>query len=164
MAIRLKSGEKIKIKADFHWSSYLVASIWAGFIGMAFLGELMMLMTSSNDIGNKPTFGFLVGTFLLGNFPLLYKFLQNKCKSYVLTSERLYIEDGIISKTKKDIPNNKMNDIEMSQDIIQRLFGAGDILVLTGNDKPSRLSNIDSPEDFKDKLTEVINSRSKKAA
>jgi uncharacterized membrane protein YdbT with pleckstrin-like domain len=158
MAINLHQNEQIKISAKIHWSSYLIVGIWAGIFALSLIGQLLGAHSNNNTSG---TFFF---TAFIGFFPLTYRILQNKGKHYILTNNRLYVENGIIAKSKKDIPIHKMNDVEMSQGIVQRIFGSGDIVVLTGNDKPTRLTNIDFPEVFKNQLTEVMRSKEQKTA
>jgi len=160
MGISLRTNEEVKVTANFHWTSYVRVGSWAAFMTLAALGQVIAL------VQNKPeaTGGALFGILLFGWGPLLYKLLANKCKHYVVTNQRLYVEEGILAKKKKDIPLQKVNDLEVSQGIVQRMFGAGNIFVLTGNDKPTRLTNIDNPEIFKNQISEVLGQYSKKAA
>jgi len=95
-------------------------------------------------------------TLFIGALPIFFRFLSNYCKEYVVTTERLYLEDGILAKSKKDIPLNKINDIELTQGIIQRMVGSGNLLVLTGNDKSKRLKDISNPEKFKNEVSQLL--------
>lgn len=144
MTIVLRAGEDLKIKANFHWSSYLFPGIWA------VLGTLGILGSSNQNENSSPVLMLFI--FLS---PLLYIILANRCKDFSLTNQRLYIEKGIIAKSKKDIPLQKINDIEVSQGIIQRMLGSGNIIVLTGNDKRTKLSNINNPEIFKNQISSM---------
>lgn len=158
MALKLRSQEELKIKADFHWSSYLLPAFWA------FMGLLAIIGSASNakNAGaQSPNFFMMIVIFFA---PLVYKVVANKCKDYSVTNQRLYIEEGILAKRKKDIPLQKINDLEVSQGILQRIFGSGNILVLTGNDKPTRLTNIDNPETFKNQISEITGQMSNHAS
>lgn len=157
MALKLRTNEELKIKADFHWSSYLFPGIWAAFLTLFIIG---LLAAPKTDGESTPIFWFVI----LGWAPLISKFLANKCKDYSVTNQRLYVEEGIIAKKKKDIPLQKINDLEVSQGILQRMLGAGNILVLTGNDKPTILANIDNPEAFKNQISEITGQISHKAS
>lgn len=157
MALKLRNNEELKIKADFHWSSYLFAGIWA-FFGV--IGTIGSLVGEKNQGESSPSIVMMLIVFL---GPLLYKMLANYCKDYSVTNQRLYVEEGIIAKKKKDIPLQKINDLEVNQGIIQRMLGAGNIMVLTGNDKPTKLTNIDNPETFKNQISEITGQISHKA-
>lgn len=119
-------------------------------------------------------FGILTGKFPLGFLsipllilvyygPLIYTVMKNKCKQYLVTNERLYIEEGIFNKRKRDIPLNKVNDIEVAQGVLQRFFHAGDILIMTGNDKPICLGNVAFADIFKKNIYAAIKGPQDKA-
>jgi uncharacterized membrane protein YdbT with pleckstrin-like domain len=158
MALNLRDNESLKIKANFHWSSYLIPAAWALFGALGIVGAVF----GQRPEGQQGPNILVMITVFFG--PLVYKFLSNKCKDYSVTNQRLYIEEGIISKKKKDIPLQKINDLEVNQGIIQRFLGSGNILVLTGNDKPTKLTNIDNPETFKNSISEITGQISHKAA
>jgi len=142
MAIKLRQDESVHCVANFHWSSYLWPGLWALLIGLPSLAGTVI--EGSNIV--MPAIGFA---------PILYVWLRNKTKSYVVTNQRLYVEEGILSKSKIDIPFNKINDITFNQGIIQRLLGSGSVAVMTGNDKPTKLTNLDKPEDFREALVTI---------
>ena len=89
-------------------------------------------------------------------YPFCNKWLENKCKSYVVTNQRLYLEEGVLSKSKKDIPISKINDVVLNQSLFQRIVGAGDIVILTGNDMALRIAYIDKPNEFKDAISATV--------
>lgn len=158
MAIKLRDGEEIKGEVNFHWSAFIVAKLWAG------LGVLMLLGTViaqfSDDTKNKD--GLMASGImwsLIFFSPFLYKWLQNKFKVYVVTNQRVYIEEGIVAKSKVDLPLTKINDVSLKQGVIQRMFGSGNVVILTGNDKPTIIKDIDSPDNFKDSISEMVNKR-----
>ena len=158
MAIKLKANEEIRATANFHWSSYIFAGVWAAFFCLAALVSLISVAQGKSSVGA------LVQILVIGFFPLGFRLLQNKCKHYVVTNQRLYVEQGILAKTKRDIPLNKINDLEMNQGILQRYWDAGNIFVLTGNDKPTRLTNISAADDFKAKISAMLEREEKKVA
>lgn len=157
MALNLRTNEELKIKANFHWSSYLAPGVWALFMTLGIVGAAV-----APETDGKSSSIFIMIAFGWG--PLFYKILANRFKDYSVTNQRLYVEEGILAKKKKDIPLQKINDLEVSQGIIQRMLGAGNILVLTGNDKPTKLSNIDNPEIFKNQISEITGQISHKAS
>lgn len=150
MAIQLRQEEQIQCEAQFHWSSYLAAGCWAGLMGISIIGQML----SSDSTGAA-----MFWTFILGVGPLAYVWLKNISKSYVVTNQRLYVEEGILAKSKVDIPFHKINDISSNQGVFQRMFGSGNISVMTGNDKPTTLLNLDYPENFREALSSVCHKK-----
>jgi len=152
MGIKLRTGEEIKSEVNIHWSAFILPGLWA------FLGTPSLLISLFGSHETKTgTISPWMAVIFYG--PLIYTFLKNKSKAYVITNERIYIEEGILAKSKKDIPLEKVNDFELTQGFVQRLFGAGNVMVLTGNSKPTKLTNIDSVDDFRETASALIATR-----
>lgn len=80
---------------------------------------------------------------------------------YVLTSERLITRHGLIAKSGVEIPLERITNVNFSQSVIERMLGAGDLLVESaGSGGQSRFSNIPHPDDFAALLYKVREERS----
>jgi len=65
----------------------------------------------------------------------------------VLTTERLIFRSGVVAKFGREIPLERINDVTFSQSLVERMIGAGDLLVESaGEHGQSRFSNIRDPE------------------
>ncbi|MEK2646086.1 PH domain-containing protein [Bdellovibrio sp. BCCA] len=148
MAFKLRDNEEIKMKATFHWSDYLVAGFWA------FICTPGFFVSMADDSNRMPSPVFFA---IVAYAPLLYKILKNRSKKYLITNQRLYIENGILTKTATDVPLNKINDIAFSQNFIERLFDVGSLSILTGNDKGNNVKGIVNPEGFRECLSKYCN-------
>ena len=68
---------------------------------------------------------------------------------YVLTTERLITRHGLIAKSGVEIPLERITNVNFSQGVLERMLGAGDLLVESaGSGGQSRFSNIPAPDDF----------------
>jgi len=56
-------------------------------------------------------------------------FLRWRTTEYVLTTERLITRQGIVSKSGREIPLERVNDISFRQTVLERLVGSGDLVV-----------------------------------
>jgi uncharacterized membrane protein YdbT with pleckstrin-like domain len=155
MAIKLREKEELKVEVTIHWSALILPKMLAGLGGIFFLGSIIGSVTGASSM--PVSTGLTWAIFLC--IPFVYKWIEYKAKKYIVTNQRIYIEEGVISKTKSDLPLNKINDVSMKQSLSQRMFGAGDLLLLTGNDKPTIMKNIDRPEEFKNTISEMIEKR-----
>jgi uncharacterized membrane protein YdbT with pleckstrin-like domain len=160
MSISLRSGEEIRAHAHFHWSTLIGPALFGAFFTLASIGQLMGVANAQPGSSALSAFAML----LVGWFPTAFRFLQNKCKTYVVTNQRVYVEEGIFAKMKKDIPLQKVNDLELNQTLFQRIFGSADLNVLTGNDRPTRLTNITGGESFKSQISNVVAEQLKKVS
>jgi uncharacterized membrane protein YdbT with pleckstrin-like domain len=127
---------------------YIAKIHWSNLIGPALIAAITI-----------PYVFMLPILTILGFVPLLKRIIENRFILYSMNSESVFIENGVLSKLKKEIPLRKINDIEFSQNIFQRFFGVGNILLMTGNDKPICLQYIPAVDEFKTKLSANINKK-----
>lgn len=74
-------------------------------------------------------------------------FLRWRFTMFVLTSDRLITRHGIIAKDSKEIPLERINDVAFSQGVLERIFGAGDLMIESaGETGQTRITNVRKPE------------------
>lgn len=149
MAIHLNPGEEIRIRGNIHWITYLRSSLIAA--GIIVFGLFGVMATYANN-NEPPTFGILMVWVLiavLSIVPISVRWLQNKCTTYLVTNQRVYFEEGVLSHYSSDIPLEKINDVTVRQSIFQRLLGSGTVMVLTGNDAVTEFENLANLEAFR---------------
>ena len=54
---------------------------------------------------------------------------------FVLTSQRVIFQSGVIARTRIDISLHKINVVNFHQNIFERLINAGDIIIEAGTDE-----------------------------
>ena len=59
---------------------------------------------------------------------------------YILTEDYLLINNGLLSKEYNRIPLYKVADITVRQSLLQRLYGLGDIIVISSDVTEPRLT------------------------
>lgn len=59
----------------------------------------------------------------------VFKHIDRQRNLYTLTTDRLEIEHGILSKSVRSVPISKIQDVTVSASIVQRLLGLGDIRI-----------------------------------
>jgi hypothetical protein len=80
----------------------------------------------------------------------VYRFLVWKFEQFVVTNYRILQVEGILNKRTFDSALNKVNDVLMTQSVFGRLFGYGNIEIITGSDiGVNRLDGIADPFSFK---------------
>lgn len=72
---------------------------------------------------------------------------------YVLTTERIVVRDGVVTRSSTEIPLESINNVLFSQSIVERLLGYGDVLIESaGSQGQSRLTDIPDPEAFQSEV------------
>ncbi len=85
-------------------------------------------------------------------------FLEWNNRQFLITSRRVIQVAGILSKNVTDSSLEKVNDVKLSQTFIGRLFGYGNVEILTASEMGSNLFNfIGDPVAFKKVMMDAKN-------
>ena len=97
----LPDNETIEMEISFHWTHTLVAWLY-----LLFLGWL------------------IIGVFLF-----ISMYLEKWTTERALTNRRLILKRGFIRRKTEEISFNRVEEVNLSQSILQRILGSGDIKV-----------------------------------
>jgi uncharacterized membrane protein YdbT with pleckstrin-like domain len=67
----------------------------------------------------------LVAALVKGVWPLLVW----RCTHWVFTDERVLLQDGVITRDRRDLPLARVNDHAMSQSLLDRMLGSGTMTI-----------------------------------
>ena len=88
---------------------------------------------------------------------ILWNYLSWKATYYTLTNQRVMINSGVIRKKSAYMHYNKIQDIVVSQSIMERVSYSGDIEVFGGHDNTSIiLEDIPNPGEVEDMINRMI--------
>lgn len=76
---------------------------------------------------------------------------------YVLTNRRFTLRRGILSRSGRDIPLGRVNDVSFEHNLIERMFGTGTLTVESGGERGQLvLKNIPQVERVQSELYRLI--------
>lgn len=89
----------------------------------------------SSQIVNLGAFIFCTLTCILiiPIFIGLWKWLTVKCRTYKITTERLHIQQGVLSRRSDELELYRVKDITFVQPFFLRLFGLGSLILATSD-------------------------------
>ncbi|GIE99093.1 PH domain-containing protein [Paractinoplanes rishiriensis] len=79
-----------------------------------------------------------------------------RCTHYVLTDERVLLQDGVIARERRDLPLNRINDHVVTQSFVDRLFGSGTLTVDSIGDQAAVLAAVPDAQQVQTVLYELI--------
>ena len=123
----LPENEKIELPITFHWTHLLFA--WLSL--------------------------FAMGLVVIGIFIFIAKYVEKWTTERALTNRRLIIKRGLIRRNTEEISCNRIEEVNLSQTIIQRILGSGNILVKGVGSGEILLRNIDDPLTVQKKINEL---------
>jgi uncharacterized membrane protein YdbT with pleckstrin-like domain len=116
----LQAGEQIHYKAHVHWCIFVI--------------PVLLLLVGIHYYPSSNVFEHLIGitTLPVGAFTLLRSLYLKNGTQYVVTSKRVILKQGILSRDAMELMLNKCEGLSISQGFIGRLLGFGTILLTTG--------------------------------
>ncbi len=90
-------------------------------------------------------------------FWILWNVMSWRATWYTVTSQRVQIKSGVISTKSVYMHFNKMQDIQVTQSLVQRISSSGDIEIFGGRDRTNLiLENIPKPDEVENLINQRI--------
>ena len=152
----LASGERPIKREHQHWF-ILVANAAYGII--ALVAAILLLFISGN-LGQgavKDVLGWVIVIIVVGGLGYLaWESLRWTSREFVVTTRRVLQMEGVINKRVIDSSLEKINDAILTQSLFGRMFGYGDLEILTASESGiSRLKKLRDADDFKRAMLEA---------
>tara|TARA_B100000795_G_C22657656_1_gene382797 strand:+ start:416 stop:844 length:429 start_codon:yes stop_codon:yes gene_type:complete len=123
----LGSNERILYRVNYHW-------LWTAIAVLSLI---------------------FLGTFIIGIFIFLYMMIKKWTTERCITNYRLIQKTGWIARNTQEIRIDRMEEINLKQTIIDRIFDSGNIIVTGVGEGELELKFIDEPLIFQKKLNNL---------
>jgi uncharacterized membrane protein YdbT with pleckstrin-like domain len=124
----LNDGEEVVLDLRPHW--------WF-FVGPLLAVVLTIVAVAAVAALDLPDWLFLglAGLLVVNALWLGYRLARWSTTNLVVTSDRLIYRSGLVAKQGKEIPLERLNDISFHQSVLERILGAGDLLIESGGER-----------------------------
>jgi uncharacterized membrane protein YdbT with pleckstrin-like domain len=140
----LNENETIALDMHPHW--WYFAEPAFALLGAIILGVFLASRNTSGTL-DKTMRWIIIGLLVLTALWLVSRYVKWRTTNIVITSQRLIFRQGFIAKTGIEIPLERVNNVNFSQGIIERMLGAGDLLIESGGeDGQQRFTDIRRPD------------------
>lgn len=127
----LSTGERVTHRERQHW----LVLLWGARLPIvAIVAALLLLVLSANvqEGPFKTLLSVLTAVLFVGGLAfLLWVTLRYLNQEFILTNRRVLQVEGVVNKRATDSSLEKINDAVLTQSIFGRIFGFGDLDVLT---------------------------------
>ena len=125
----------------------------AGYVVAALAAILLVALVSVLLPTIVPVWVAVILGLLLFLVPAFYH-VKQKLVRYRLTGATLEFDSGLISRTTRNIPIRRIQDVTVSATPWQRLFGFGDIVIDNASEEGGKavMENVNSPRKYADLL------------
>jgi len=135
-----------------------VASTFGGllvFLGLVLVGVVVAYALSAPAAGLLGTTMLIVVALVLAVL-LLGRYIWWRNKVYVVSNLRVMKLEGFFSKSHRDASLDKINDLVMTQSLLGRMLGYGDLQVLTANEASGMtFHQLHDPVEFKRQVLQL---------
>ena len=120
-------------------------------VGALLLGFVLLFLSQNLASDQRGIVGIGVAALVIGGLAVLgWHILRYLNQEYVLTNRRVLQVAGVLNKTSTDSSLEKINDARLSQSVFGRIFGFGDLDILTAAETGvERFRMIRNPVGFK---------------
>jgi len=132
----LADGERVERRARQHWFIMVWNARWAvAAVILAIVGGVIRLL-NVNDSGLLMTIlGWIVLALLvIGVISFVWGWFVYRSTEFVITNRRIIQTSGVINKRASDSSLEKINDAILTESIFGRMFGFGNLEVLTASE------------------------------
>ena len=139
----LADHEKIVFDLKPHWIALLRPVLWTILIVAAWIAAFVL-------IDPEKTVGLIISIIAVALicYFAVFPVARWATTHFVLTTDRLITRFGIIAKHSREIPLERINDVTFSQTVVERLLGAGDLLIESAGERgQNRITNVRKPEE-----------------
>ena len=141
-----------------HAARRSVAATFGGllvFLGLVVVGAGVAYAVSAPAAGLLGTTMLIVVALVLAVL-LLGRYIWWRNKVYVVTNLRVMKLEGIFSKSHRDASLDKINDLVMTQSLLGRMLGYGDLQILTANEASGMTYHqLHDPVEFKRQVLQL---------
>jgi uncharacterized membrane protein YdbT with pleckstrin-like domain len=123
----LSDGEQFVLRLHPHWKTLIGPFFLLAVVIVAAIAALLLLPVGSGGDVAREAVGalLLIGVIAWGAVPLL----RWKTTSYELTTRRLRLRRGVLTRSGRDFPLIRISDVSFSHGILDRLLGCGRLVV-----------------------------------
>jgi uncharacterized membrane protein YdbT with pleckstrin-like domain len=131
----LNEGEDIVVEMRPHW--FFLAGP-----ALALLAALILVIVVSARVAGDVQRLAMIPLLLLVLLALVWfvvRYAKWATTTFVVTTDRLIHRTGVVSKSGREIPLERLNDVSFHSTIFQRMLGAGDLLIESAGERGQQL-------------------------
>jgi uncharacterized membrane protein YdbT with pleckstrin-like domain len=138
----LAQDENLVFDLKPHWIELLHPIFWT--IVVAIIAGLAQAVARHHPTPKLVVFVIAIGLWL---WLAVVPFLRWLYTNFVLTTDRLITRTGVLAKHSKEIPLERINDVTFNQSVIQRMVGAGTLVIESAGERGQEtISHVRNPE------------------
>lgn len=149
----LAPDEKLLVNRHTHWKT-LINPVLISLLATAAAVALIYFVDAGGDV-LKIVVAVLWAAALI--WFLVAPLVRWGTTIFAVTDRRVMYRTGVFNKSGIDIPIARINSVQFKHDFIDRLFGAGTLIIESASDAPLEFNDIPSVEKVHNLLYDELN-------
>ncbi len=155
----LIDGESIVLSMRTHVKALLIPAVviitLAGIGG--FLTALLTTGSGNGDVSRGVVLAIWVAAALAIIMWAVLPFLRWLTTEYTVTTKRVLLTSGLLTRTGRAIPLSRVNDVRFEKGLLDRVLGCGTLIVSDATEQSGmRLHDVPQVESVHRRLTDLI--------
>ena len=139
----LEKTKPLKKTIESLFAYILIFLFFYAIVYMAFMNSSISADSSNLKLFSLNSPWLLIAIFAVMVLKYIYEVFYMKYYFYDLEGKTLAIKKGVFSKNEISLPVNRIQDVYVDQDILDRIFGLYDVHVSSATNDSAFLSHID---------------------
>jgi uncharacterized membrane protein YdbT with pleckstrin-like domain len=153
----LNANETVALDMHPHW--WYFAEPAGALLASIVLGIVILVVGPDGNAGDVLRY-LILALIVVTAIWLVIRYLKWVTTHMVITSDRLIFRTGIIAKNGIEIPLDRVNNVNFSQGIFERILGSGDLLIESGGEEgQSRYTDVRKPDQVQNLINAQIQRR-----
>lgn len=138
-----------------HWLTVLVPSVVG--VVVAVVAVVVALVTPDTSVWNVVQWLFVALAVVVLVVGVVVPFVRWRSTHYVITTHRIMVRRGVLTKSGKDITLSKVTDVSFRQTLLDRLINAGSLHVESAGDSPDEdLASVPNSDEVQQLINRLI--------
>jgi uncharacterized membrane protein YdbT with pleckstrin-like domain len=140
----LTDGEQVVIHKHPHWKMLIlpVLIFLVAVAGAAFLAAL----AGKQSWHLAAWIAIAVVGIVLVVWLTIIPFMRWRTTHFIVTTDRVMAREGVLNRTGLDIPLSRINSVKFVHGLIDRIWGAGTLIIESASDEPLEFDDIPQVE------------------
>ncbi len=151
----LAQDEKVVRHLHPHWFTVLLPTV-VGVVVVA-AAAVALLVLPDGSVGTVLLWVVLGAAVLVLLVAVVGPYARWRSTHYVITSHRVMVRRGVLTKSGKDITLAKITDVGFRQTLLDRMIGAGSLHIESAGDSPDEdLVNVPDSDEVQQLINRLV--------
>ncbi|MCI6373445.1 MAG: PH domain-containing protein [Paraprevotella sp.] len=155
----LENDEKVVLRGRYHWT-FTASKIICAWI-FAIVSVALLIATRYYSEYKTTLLVMAASAMVLALINTLWGYILRSRTEFAVTDTRFIQKDGILDISIKEIPLYKVETVNFSQSLLQRIVGTGNIELVGSGGTTHQLTFIANPMEVKKAIARAISNKEK---